>query len=341
MRGGAADVAISIKSNQDRDADARDDNMKYLKIIVLLAVIILLPVTIISANPKIKAPENGKLNTYKEDFECDRGYTKNFKNWSCDEIKLPENGVLTFAGNGWTCISEYKREGDSCKKVILPENAKFHIEGSDFYCNFGYKKVGEKCEKLELPSNAHWSYDGNDWECSRGYKPTDDNKSCIEVKIPDNAQGNYIGTFTCNSGFKKVGDKCEKQPDVENGKFYTTGADFYCSHGYKKNESERKCEKIKVPENAHQDNLALEGWSCTSEYVRRGDKCEKFSLPDHAFFAGNTWKCELGYRKNPTSDSCQKINLPENAKYVETYDGWNCNTGYTKNYKENRCDKTS
>lgn len=339
--------------------------MKYLKPIILAIILLLLPVTIFAAKTsetcqtgfkknsygiceEIKAPQNGKLNSYKDDFECDRGYVKNKNNWSCDQIKLPENAVLTVAGNDWTCISEYKKEGDSCKKVTLPENAKFHTQGSDFYCNFGYEKVGEKCEKLEIPSNAKWSYDGNDWECNRGYKESDDKKSCIEVKIPDNAQSNYIGTFTCNSGYKQVGDKCEKQPDIQNGTFYTTGADFYCAKGYKKNESERKCEEIsklgtgvlKVPENAHKDDLSLEGWTCNGEYIRRGDKCEKFTLPEHGYWFNNTWGCELGWRKNPTSENCDKINLPEHAKYINTYDGWECNSGYTKNYRGSRCDKT-
>lgn len=332
--------------------------MKYLKFILLAIILLALPVTIYASKTaeecqvgskknsygiceEVKPPKDGKLNSYKNDFECDRGYTKNRQSWSCDEIKLPENAILTVAGNDWTCISQYKRTGDKCEKVTLPENAKFHPKGSDFYCSFGYRKENDKCIKLELPSNAHWSYNGNDWECDKGFAPSSDNKSCIEVKIPDNAQSNYIGTFSCNRGFKKVGEKCDKQPDIQYGTFYTTGADFYCAKGYKKNESERKCEEIKAPENAHKDDLALDGWSCDREYVRRGDKCEKFTLPEHAFFVGDTWKCELGFRKNPTAESCEKINLPENAKYVNTFDGWVCNNGYTKNYKENRCDKIS
>lgn len=329
--------------------------MKFLKLSLLIALFLLLPVTIFATKnitcetgyirstlgvcEEIKAPEHAKLNRFKDDFECERGYTKNLKNWSCDQIKLPENGTLTVAGNDWTCIATYKRVGDTCEKVTLPENAKFYDQGSDWYCNAGYQKQEEKCIKLEVPSNAHQAYSGNDWECNKGFAISDDKKSCIEVKIPSNATANYIGSFNCDSGYKKVGDKCEKQPDIENGKFYTQGADFYCNNGYKKNESERKCEKIKIPDNAHEDNLSLEGWSCNSEYLKRGDKCEKFTLPEHGYWFNNTWGCELGWRKNPTAQSCDKINLPENAHYVNTYDGWACNNNYTKNYKENRCNK--
>lgn len=331
--------------------------MKYLKLFLILAAILFLPVTIFASKnnndcPKgstkspfgiceeVKAPQNGRLNSYKDDFECDRGYVKNFKNWSCDLIKLPENGVLTTNGNDWTCIANYKREGDKCEKVKLPENAKFAVNGPDWYCNSGYEREGEQCVKLEIPSNARWSYDGNDWECNKGYKLSDDKKSCIEVKIPNNAQSNFIGTFTCDSGYKQVGDKCEKQPDVQHGHFYTTGADFYCDKGFKRNESERKCEEIKIPENSHRDDLTVEGWACNGDYVRRSDKCEKFTLPEHAYWFNNNWGCERGFRKNPTAESCEKINLPENAHYIsDSYEGWICNNGYTKNYKENRCDR--
>jgi hypothetical protein len=337
--------------------------MKYLKLFLIIAAILFLPVTIFatqntdcsegstknslgicegrkSSGLPSNAPQNGKLNSSKDDFECDRGYVKNFQNWSCDEIKLPENGVLTFAGNDWTCIANYKRVGDKCAKVELPENAKFFIHGSDWYCNSGFEKIGDKCTKLEVPANAHQTYSGNDWECNKGFKESADQKSCEEVKIPNDAQSNYIGSFNCNSGFKKVGDKCEKQPSIENGTFYTEGADFYCAKGFKKNESERKCDKIKIPDNAHPDDLSLDGWTCNGEYEREGDSCRKFTLPEHGYWFNNNWGCELGYRKNPTNESCDKVNLPENAKYVNTYDGWECNNGYTKNYRENRCDKT-
>jgi hypothetical protein len=314
--------------------------MKFIKLFILLTILLVLPVTILASKSEIKAPENGKLNTYKDDFECNRGYKKNLENWSCNEIKLPESGVLTVAGNDWSCIANYTRVGVKCEKLQLPENANFFVQGPAWYCNFGYQKQDDKCIKLVIPSNAHWSYDGNDWECNKGFTESEDGKSCIEVKISENAQSNYIETFNCNSGFKKESDKCVKVSDIENGKFYTIGAEFYCNNGYRRNESERKCDRIKIPENAHEDNLALDGWSCNKEYTKEGSECKKFNLPENADWVGEIWKCKLGYRKNPTNGSCNKISLPENAHYTNTYDGWLCNNGYTKNYKENRCDRT-
>ncbi len=331
--------------------------MKFLKLFALLTLFLLLPATIFASKNKtqpcetgfkrnniglceeLKAPERGKLNSYKDDFECERGYTKNTKNWSCDEIKLPENGVLTVAGNDWTCISNYKRVGDGCVKVTLPENAKFFIHGSDWFCNSGYQKQNDKCVRLEIPTNAYQTYSGNDWECKKGFKESEDTKSCEEVKIPTNATSNYIGSFNCSSGYKKEGDECKKQPEIDNGKFYTQGSQFYCNNGYKRNESERKCEKIKIPENAREDNLGLDGWTCHKEFIKEGSECKKFYLPDNAEWSANIWKCKPGYRKNPSNKSCDKLNLPENAHYTDTHDGWLCNDGFTKNYKEHHCDK--
>ena len=313
--------------------------MKLLKLLTLIAVLLLIPVTIFASISEIKAPENGTMNSFRDDFECERGYVKNSRDRKCDRIVLPENGVLTLSGNDWTCLANYKRVADKCEKVQLPENAKFAVQGSEWYCNFGYERQGDKCVKLEIHDNARWSYDGNDWECNRGFTESEDGKSCTEVKIPENAQSNYIGSFNCNSGYRKVGDECEKQPDIENGKFYTTGADFYCNNGYKRNEAQRKCEKIIIPENAREDSLALDGWRCNKEYRKEGSECKKFTLPENADWVGETWKCKSGYRKNPTNYTCDKISIPENARSADTYDGWICNDGYAKNYKENRCDK--
>lgn len=329
--------------------------MKFLKLLILVIFFMLIPQQVqaietpncdlgyklnflTNACGKVKVPENGRLNRFGDDFECNRGYQRNEKFQTCNEIKLPENGVLTVAGNDWKCISNYERDGNSCVKVLLPKNAKFFIQGPDWFCNSNYQKQDGKCQIFDIPANAHLSYTGNDWICNSGFVKNPDKKSCGPVFVPANGLANYLGSFNCASGYRKIGDKCEKQPDIENGRFYELGADFFCSKGYNKNEAERKCEKIKIPENAHQDSLSLEGWTCNSEYIKEGNECKRFTLPEHGFWFNNNWGCELGFRKNPTNISCDKISLPENARYTNTYDGWVCNSGYTKNYRENRCD---
>lgn len=206
-------------------------------------------------------------------------------------------------------------------------------------CGVFHQKIDDKCIKFDVPSNAHITYSGNNWECNRGFKRGEDNISCVEIKIPANATANWIGSFYCNSGYQRVGDECIRSEPVENSRFYEFEADFYCLSGYLKNEQSGKCEKIVVPENGRQDPSSLDGWSCNREFIQEGGECKKFTLPEKAFWSGNIWKCEQGFRKNPTNKSCEKIPIPENAHSADTYDGWLCNSGYTKNYKENRCEK--
>jgi len=289
---------------------------------------------------KVKVPENGKLNRFGDDFECNRGYMKNSENWSCNQIKLPENGVLTVAGNDWRCISTYKREGDRCLKVEKPENSKYLEQGYEWFCHSNFKKEGEKCLRFDIPANAKLSYLGNDWLCNKGFVKNPEKKSCEAVTVPTNASANYIGTFNCNSGYQKIGSNCKKIPDIENGRFYEFGIDFYCISGYQKNEELRNCEKIEILQNAKADSASLDGWVCLGGYVKEGNTCKDFDLPEHSFWFNNYWGCEPGYKKNLSQKSCEKISIPENAHASNTFDGWICNSGYTKNYKDNRCEKT-
>lgn len=206
-------------------------------------------------------------------------------------------------------------------------------------CGVFHKKISDKCIRFDVPSNAHLTYSGNSWDCNRGFKRSTDGNTCEEIRVPVNASANFIGSFNCNSGYKKTGDSCVKAEEVADGKFYETGADFYCLNGYKRNEPERKCEKIVIPANAREDSSSLDGWRCFSGYIKEGSECKEFKLPDHAFWFIDFWGCEPGYKKNSDNKSCDKISIPENAQATATFDGWICNPGYTKNYKENRCDK--
>lgn len=207
-------------------------------------------------------------------------------------------------------------------------------------CGVFQKKVNDICIHFDVPSNAHLTYSGNSWDCNRGFKRSADGKNCEEIKIPGNAAANFIGSFNCNSGYKKDGDFCVKAKEIENGKFYETGADFYCLNGYERNEDLRTCGKISIPANAREDSSSLDGWRCFSGYIKEGSECKEFKLPEHAFWFIDFWGCEPGYKKNSDNKSCDKISIPENAHAADTFDGWLCNSGYTKNYKDNRCDRT-
>ncbi|HLC88245.1 MAG TPA: hypothetical protein VJG66_04290 [Patescibacteria group bacterium] len=208
-------------------------------------------------------------------------------------------------------------------------------------CGVFHKKVNDLCVHFDVPSNAHLTYSGNSWDCNRGFKRSGDGFGCEEIRIPVNASENFIGSFSCNSGYKKDGDICVKAEEEANGKFYEIGADFYCLSGYKRNELERKCEKIVIPANAREDSSSLDGWRCFSGYLKEGNECKKFNLPEHGYWFIDFWGCEPGFKKNTDAKSCEKIFIPENAHASNTFDGWLCNSGYTKNYRENRCDKLS
>lgn len=208
-------------------------------------------------------------------------------------------------------------------------------------CGVFHKKVDDKCVEFKVPSNAHLTYSGNSWDCNRGFKMNSAHTACEEIRIPGNASANTIGNFNCNAGFKRIGDECEKVPDAEHGKFYEFGADFYCYQGFKRNEGTRKCDKIQIPENAFEDSTSLDGWNCFSGYLKEGDECKKFDLPEHGFWFHDFWGCEPGYKKISDRKVCEKIRIPENAHASNTFDGWLCNSGYTKNYRDNRCEKVN
>lgn len=208
-------------------------------------------------------------------------------------------------------------------------------------CGVFQKRVNDTCIKFAVPSNAHLTYSGNSWDCNRGFRMSEDKSRCEEIRIPTNATANTTQGFYCNSGFERVGDTCLKAKPIENGKFYEFGANFYCNKGYKRNEETKTCDKIIIPENAFEDSTSLDGWNCFSEYLKQGEECKKFDLPEHGFWFHNYWGCEPGYRKNLVQKNCEKISIPENSHSTDTFDGWVCNSGFTKNYNDNKCDKSN
>lgn len=287
---------------------------------------------------KVEIPLHGRLNYSGDDVECNRGYMKTGD--ECRPLILPENGILDVSGQDWHCIATYRRVGDNCIKTTLPDNAEFFNQGFDWFCKNQFRKEGDKCSKFEIPPNAHLTFLANDWQCNKGYLKNSDRNSCDPVFIPMYAEPNSLGTFTCDPGYDKQGGECRKVPEIENGRFFEHGPQFYCLSGYVRNEELRTCQKVKVPENAKFDSSSINGWSCLGGYVERGVLCEKFET-EHIVWSGNTWYCEPGYIKDYGSQICQKVSLPENAQLENNSDGWSCKTGFTKNYRENRCDKNS
>ncbi len=86
-----------------------------------------------------------------------------------------------------------------------------------------------------------------------------------------------------------------------------------------------------VPDNASPTlGLGGSGLTCDPGYEAKGLGCEKIHLPDNARFygLGNYWRCIRGYRK--VDDACKKILPPANATLNILGTDWECMQGYQR-----------
>ena len=146
------------------------------------------------------------------------------------------------------------------------------------------------------------------------------------VNIPLNAFA--VGSsWYCNSGYRKVGDHCEKVIAPSNATVY--GSTWYCNNGYKK--VGETCEKVIAPTNA---TIYGSSWYCNNGYRRVGNYCEKVIAPANATVYGSTWYCNNGYRR--VGNYCEWVIAPANATVYGS--SWYCNAGYKRNYISNTCE---
>ena len=293
---------------------------------------------------KIVIPAHAQLSGTGDDFACDRDFKR--VGDLCEKLILPANSHIAAGGNDFDCNTGYTKEGDKCIDAKKPDNAKFFPQSDDWYCENGYVKNGEKCESLKVPSNGRASDTGTFFYCLPGHKLADNKKDCEQIKVPENAEPNWIGSWNCNIGFKKDGDKCIKIENVEHGKLLAENG-FYCDERYTRDESSRRCVEIKLPENAYWDSSSYTQWSCNQGYVKKDERCEAFKLPEHSFWVGqNAWDCDAGYMKTDSGQAgmtgrCDKVSIPSNAHPSNSYEKWDCDSGFVKNYREKRCDKSN
>ncbi len=86
-----------------------------------------------------------------------------------------------------------------------------------------------------------------------------------------------------------------------------------------------------IPENASSFMTRTKtGWVCNPGYKQVGFSCEKFDLPDNArlYGQGNTWRCDRGYKKE--NEQCLRVNVPANAVLDVIGNSWICSTGYKR-----------
>ena len=96
----------------------------------------------------------------------------------------------------------------------------YPASGGVIYPPSGYYKDCYDCLLKKVPDNAYTS--GISWSCSSGYKKVGD--TCQKVIAPANA---YVlgSTWYCNSGYKQVGNSCEKVVAPANS--YVSGSYLY------------------------------------------------------------------------------------------------------------------
>ena len=63
-----------------------------------------------------------------------------------------------------------------------------------------------------VPANASATYTGG-WSCNLGYKRV--GNGCEEVDVPANASATYTGGWSCNLGYKRVESRCAEMTPEE------------------------------------------------------------------------------------------------------------------------------
>jgi len=85
-----------------------------------------------------------------------------------------------------------------------------------------------------VPENATPTFGGG-WTCDLGYRRVANR--CEKVAVPPNASATFAGGWTCDLGYRRVADRCEKVAVPPNASA-TFGGDWECDFGFKRAASE-------------------------------------------------------------------------------------------------------
>jgi hypothetical protein len=156
------------------------------------------------------------------------------------------------------------------------------------------------------------------------------NHKALAVSVRGNGEGIdgiYAGTYFASAAEVRVGVlKYCKREGGRNCKVLLLDNRIYDKDLYKQLTTKS------IPKNAY---FYGNSWKCNSGYKKSGNSCmKKIVLPSNAYSFGNSWKCDNGYKKN--GSRCIKIFVPQNAYLSGT--SFKCNTNFTKD--GNSCVKT-
>ncbi len=119
-------------------------------------------------------------------------------------------------------------------------------------------------------------------------------KDIIADEVPPNASV-YGSGWTCDYGYRRVGNGCQRTEVPPNASVYGSG--WTCDYGYRR--VGNGCQRIEVPSNAFAYGS---GWTCDYGYRRVGNGCQRIEVPPNAFAYGSGWTCDIGYKKS--GDKC-------------------------------------
>jgi hypothetical protein len=152
--------------------------------------------------------------------------------------------------------------------------------------------------------------------------------SPLFAQVPENAHAtSSTGSWTCNHGFKRVGNECRKIEIPTNARLNHSGSDWVCDYGFERYGG--KCAKVIVPENAR---LSHSGswWLCNPGFRKTGNTCEQIPIPENGRLntSGTDWVCNSGFKKS--AGRCDKVQVPQNAELTYAGNSWRCKRNFIK-----------
>ena len=151
--------------------------------------------------------------------------------------------------------------------------------------------------------------------------------------MPENAKPKtYGGGWECIVGFRLTEGSCVAivLPENAYATHRTFGRGWQCYHGFREIDG-TACLAVAVPDGGYLDSSG-ERWHCKRGYAKLDDSCQEIDLPENAFLVdnsyGSTWACERGFEIN--GDTCDAIAIPDNAYLNSSGYGqpWTCERGF-------------
>jgi hypothetical protein len=186
--------------------------------------------------------------------------------------ELPDHARASRYGNGWECVSGFRRVGDTCAPIAVPAHAYLDASGSNWRCDRGYLNVNDRCIVIQVPRNAYLDdVHGRGWRCDRNFREA--GGACVPIQIPANAYAtgsSYGSGWDCDRGFRLTGTQCLPVAVPAQGFLSRSGDSWECERGFRKVDA--ACVAVELPANAHLD-YSGNSWRCDDGFHTRAASC--------------------------------------------------------------------